>query len=85
MGLSFKGIILILLIITGFSELYSQDIKFRYLNINDGLCQNAVFENRKGQIWILENYLCKLSDVENGIFSRPVHLGLPSFNNSRNS
>lgn len=41
----------------------------------------CVFEDLKGQIWVLtENYLCKLLDRENGIFSRPVHLGLPSFN-----
>lgn len=41
----------------------------------------CVFEDMKGQIWILtENYLCTLSDRKNGIFSRPVHLGLPSFN-----
>jgi len=41
----------------------------------------CVFEDMKSQIWILtENYLCKLLDRKNGIFSRPVHLGLPSFN-----
>lgn len=85
MGNSFKEIILILLINTGFSELYGQDIKFRHLNTNDRLCQNTFFEDMKGQIWILDNYLCQLSDVENGIFSHSVRMGLPSIYNSRNS
>lgn len=41
----------------------------------------CVFEDLKGQIWIItENYLCKLSDQQKGTFGRPVHLGLPSFN-----
>jgi hypothetical protein len=85
MGLNFKRIILILLIITGFSEWYGRDIKFRQLNKNDELYQNAVFKDLKEQIWIVEKYLCKLSDMENRICSRSVHLEFPSSNNYRNS
>jgi hypothetical protein len=79
-----KGVIIIFLIIADSLEMFCQNVKFRHLNINNGLSLNAVLPDLKKYKCSKNKYLCHLSDFEGGILNRSVHLGLLSFNNSIN-
>lgn len=54
MGFNIKSNILVIFFITGSLVIFGQNVKFRQININDGLSQNAVFailQDSEGFMW----------------------------------